>query len=110
MAKKVRSTKDKLTKSSDIKLSKKTQKPPKAKQAAVKDLHPKVSNKDSLTPNIKSKSGQTIKDSGLGKIQRVAISPNLSVAPKTKKEAHFKTERLKSPGTLRNYKRSRLKG
>lgn len=86
MAKKVKSTKDKLTKNKNAAKNKQTtQKPPKAKKAVVKDLHPKVSNKDSLTDNIKSKSAKSVKDSGLGKIQRVALSHKLSVTPKRKK-------------------------
>jgi hypothetical protein len=86
MAKKVRSTKDKVTKSSDTKLKSKTQKPPKAKKAVVTDLHPKAKNKDSVTDNIKSISGKSVKDGGLGKIQRVALSHKLSVTPKRKKK------------------------
>lgn len=84
--KKARSTKDSLTNTKEIKLSKKTQKPPKPKKAKVADLHPKVSNKDSLTANLKSKSGKSVKDSGLGKIHRVALSQNLSVDPSRKKK------------------------
>lgn len=85
MAKKVKSTKDKLTNNKNAaKTGSKTQKPPKAKKASVKQLHPKVKNKDSMTDNIASKSGKSIKDSGLGKIQRVALSPKLSVESKGK--------------------------
>jgi len=87
MAKKVKSTKDKLTKNKNaVKNKQTTQKPPKAKKASVKQLHPKAKNKDSLTDNIQSKSGKSIKDSGLGKIQRVAMSHKLSVDPSRKKK------------------------
>lgn len=85
MAKKVKSTKDKLTKNKNT-MKSKTQKPPKAKKAEVKDLHPKAKNKDSLTENVKSISAQSVEDSGLGKIQRVALSPKLSVDPSQKKK------------------------
>lgn len=84
--KKVKSTKDRLTESTDIKLKSRKQKPPKAKPASVKDLHPKASNKDSLTDNLKSMSGKSVKDAGLGKIQRVALSHKLSVDPIRKKK------------------------
>lgn len=83
--KKVKSTKDKVTKNKNT-MKSKTQKPPKPKKAGVKDLHPKASNKDSLTDNVKSLSGQAIEDSGLGKIQRVALSQKLSVDPSRKKK------------------------
>lgn len=80
-----KSTKDKLTKNKNT-MKSKTQKPPKAKQAKVQDLHPKAKNKDSLTENVKSLSAQVVEDSGLGKIQRVALSQKLSVSPKGKKK------------------------
>jgi len=71
-------------KSINPKLDSKTQKPPKAKQAKVDHLHPKAKNKSSVTDNIKSISAKSVEDSGLGKIQRVALSQKLSVAPKGK--------------------------
>tara|TARA_R100001086_G_scaffold242322_1_gene169932 strand:+ start:3736 stop:3996 length:261 start_codon:yes stop_codon:yes gene_type:complete len=86
MAKKVRSTKDKLTKNKNAAKNKqKMEKPPKAKKASVMQQYPKAKNKDSLTPNIQSKSGKSVKDSGLGKIQRVAMSHKLNLSPKRKK-------------------------
>ena len=63
----------------------KSEKPPKAKPAKVEHLHPKVKNKSSVTENIRSISAQSVEDSGLGKVQRVALSQKLSVAPKRKK-------------------------
>lgn len=87
MAKKVKSTKDKLTNNKNAAKNKtKMQKPPKAKASKVEQLHPKVKNKDSLTENIQKLSAQSVKDSGLGKVQRVALSQHLSVAPKGKKK------------------------
>lgn len=87
MANKVKSTKDKITENKNAAKNKtKMQKPPKAKASKVEQLHPKVKNKDSLTDNIKKLSAQSVKDSGLGKIQRVALNRHLSVAPKRKKK------------------------
>lgn len=73
-----------LTKSSDIKLKKKSKKPAPKKGVSVENLHPKVKNKDSLTDNIKQPSSKGIKDNGLGKIKRVPLSQKLNV-PKKKK-------------------------
>ena len=85
-AKKVKSVKDSLAKSSGIKLNKKTQKPSKPKKASVEHLHPKAKNASSLTDNIKSRSSSVVEDSGLGKSQSLPLSQKLSVAPKRKKK------------------------
>lgn len=81
MAKK---TKDDLLNSKDTKL-KQEKKQPKPKEVKVEQLHPKAPNKDSLTDNIKSKSSNSAKDLGLGKISRVPLSQKLNVNPKKKK-------------------------
>lgn len=72
-----------LTNSSDKKL-KTTKKVPK-KKAKVADLHPKAKNKDSLTDNIKSKSGKAIKGASLGKTERVPLNHKLTVVATKKK-------------------------
>lgn len=72
-------------KSINPKLNSKSEKPPKAKQAKVEELYPGVPNKDSVTKNIKSISAKSVKESSLGKTQRVALSQKLAVAPKKKK-------------------------
>lgn len=88
MAKKVKSTKDKLTQNKNkSKMKQETQKPPKAKPVGVEQLHPKVDNKDSLTDNIQSVSKKKVQEnSGLGKIKRVPLSQKLSVDPSQKKK------------------------
>ena len=73
-----------LTKSSDIKL--KQTKKVKKKVAGVKQLNPKAPNKDSLTSNIQSRSAKNIKDSSLGKIQKLPLSQKRNDAPKKKKK------------------------
>ena len=66
-------------------ISSKSEKPPKAKQVKIEHLHPKAKNKSSVTDNIKSISAKAVEDSGLGKVQRVALNQKLSITPKRKK-------------------------
>jgi hypothetical protein len=79
-----RKAKDNLMESKDIKL-KQEKKEPKPKAVKVDQLHPKVSNKDSLTDNIQSRSSKVAKDAELGKSKKVPLSHKLGLNPKKKK-------------------------
>lgn len=77
MAKKKISTS--LTNSKEKRLPAK--KKPSVKSGKVDHLSPLAKNKSSLTENIRSRSG-AVKDSNLGKIQRVPLNKDLNIPKK----------------------------